>query len=618
MSEFRLEDDLRRLDGPVTPDDGFSDELWTRLATEFEETVSRGSDRGRFGRGILVAAVAAIAVLAVILPVVLFPGDGGGPVGGSETTDRVEEWIEGALKGDFEDIALLTYGEFGEPEALDRLARLIHSYAEGYGPPTVAISPFEMENTLDFTCVELNFGGAILTGAMVTRSWPELGPRLWEFRSNMEGCPDSSAVTTTRPDLSGVGDPLPHEAPGPEPRFDTSGLGEEVRLLPIDVRTPPWDLQLDGVVTVIGRVEGTDVEVYLDTGESLCVWFIGARLAEARCSLSDPAESGFSSPAYAVMRGGLAGEARQAIVMWRVPDGTSVVALDAGSVARWQRPVGGHVFFVLDGATPTGLGLANVTAYDTAGEILGGSGVDVPVPEQPSDSVPPGTGEDPPFVPATTTSAGRTVLPLVFPDGTSIELSYPDNWDVTSDGLSIGGSGQVPGYGRDFDIRYAQVESLAEQYGWELLATYFDADGQPVPFYRLPGVSIDYLAFQFGPWAVLVYDYVDSRDGPRMTGEARQTWATALLGSVTDDGFLVLDAQPPLRLAQAGEYAGPHLGISGEDGGLSLYLDACEAAGVDRTEDRVIWCAEPEGIRIHASGSPAFQAALPDALRVAR
>jgi hypothetical protein len=181
------------------------------------------------------------------------------------------------------------------------------------------------------------------------------------------------------PDLSGVGDPLPHESLGPEPAFDLSGLGEEVRLLPIDVRTPPFDLRVDGVVTVIGRVEGTDVEVYFDRSELLCVWFIGTRLAESRCSLSNPAESGFSSPAHAVIRGGLAGDARQAIVMWRVPDGTSVVALDAGAAARWQRPVGGHVFFVLDGATPTGFGLANVTAYDTAGEVLGGSGVDVRV-----------------------------------------------------------------------------------------------------------------------------------------------------------------------------------------------------------------------------------------------
>ncbi len=617
MSEFRLADELRRLDGPVTPDDGFSDELWSRLAGAFEESVSTGSDRARLGRGILVAAVAGIAVLAVIVPVLFF-SSGAGPVGSSETTDRVEEWIDGALNGDFEDIARLTYGEFGEPDALDRLARLIHSHAERYGSPTVGITPYEVEHTFDFTCVELNFGGAILTGAMVTRSWPELGPRLWEFRSNMEGCLGFSVVTTTMPDLSGVGDPLPHEALGPEPRFDTSELGEEVRLLPIDVRTPPFGLRAEGDVTVIGRVEGSDVEIYLDRGERLCVWFIGTRLTEARCSLSDQAESGFSSPAYAVIRGGLGGEARQAIVMWRVADGTSVVALDAGSVARWQRPVGGHVFFVLDGATPTGLGLANVTAYDIAGEILGGSGVDVPVPEQPGDTVPRGTGEDPPFVPATTTSAGRTILPLLFPDGTSIEVSYPDNWDVTSHGLSIGGSGQVPGYGRDFHIRYAPVGRLAEQYSWELLDTYFGADGQPVHFYRLPGESIDYLAFQFGPWAVLVYDYRYSRDGPRMTDEARQTWATALLGSVTEDGFLVLDAQPPLRLAQAGEHAGPHLGISGDDGGLSLYLDACEAAGVDRTEDRASWCAEPEGIRIHASGSPAFQAALPDALRVTR
>lgn len=373
MSEFRLADDLRRLDGPVTPDDRISDELWTRLAGEFEESVSRRSDRVRLGRGILVAAVACLAVLAMIVPVVFFSGGGNGPVGSSETTDRVEEWIDGALDGDFEDIARLTYGEFGEPDALDRLARQIYVYAETYGPPAVRIAPFGVDGALDFTCVSIDFSEVRYSGAIVTRTWPELGARLWEFRSNTEGCPGFSAATTTMPDLSGVGDPLPHQVLGPEPRFDTSELGEEVPLLPIDVRMPPIDLRAEGDITVIGRVEGTDVEVYLDAGERECVWFIGPRLAESRCWLVEGPAGGFSRPAYAVTRNGMDGEPVQTILVWQVPDGTSVVSLDASGDGLWQRPVGGHVVFVLDPTTRAEL--ANVTAYDAVGQDLGGSGI---------------------------------------------------------------------------------------------------------------------------------------------------------------------------------------------------------------------------------------------------
>jgi len=232
MSEFRLADDLRRLDGPVSPDDRISDQVWKRLATEFEASVSSESDSARIGKGILVAAIAGIAVLAVIVPVVFFSGGSVGPVGSSETTHLVEEWIDGALDGDFEDINRLTYGTAGEPEALDRLAKVIHSHAQRYGQPTMEISPWPVEHTFDFTCVRLDFGELILVGGMVTRSWPELGSRLWEFRSNMEGCLGSSAVTTTQPAESSVSTSTPIELDQPIPlrvlAVGTSGPGTTV------------------------------------------------------------------------------------------------------------------------------------------------------------------------------------------------------------------------------------------------------------------------------------------------------------------------------------------------------------------------------------------------------
>jgi hypothetical protein len=52
---------------------------------------------------------------------------------------------------------------------------------------------------------------------------------------------------------------------------------------------------------------------------------------------------------------------------------------------------------------------------------------------------------------------------------------------------------------------------------------------------------------------VLVYDYGDEA---QMSDEDRALWATNFHGRVAETGFLVLDAEAPLRLAAAGEHAG--------------------------------------------------------------
>lgn len=373
MSEFRLTDDLRRLDGPVTPDTAISDQIRDRLTAELAEA-TRPEPDVRTGRGILVAAVACLAVLAFAVPVLFFGGDRG-PAGGVEATDLASEWVAGALAGEFSQIAQLTHGEFGEPEALDRLARQLHASADEYGPPSVEIRPLGTGEALAYTCVDVDFGQVRFSGAILARTWPELGIRLWEFRPRTEGCPGSFAVTTTMPDLSGVGDPLPHEAIAPEPRFDVSELGQEVRLLPIDVRLPPITMRAEGDITVIGRVDGTDLEVYLDTGDRECVWFVASRLAESRCWLSEEPLPGIGKPAYTVTRNGADGEPVATILVWQVHEDTSVVSLDTGGVGRWQRPVGGYVVFTLDHIAPPTL--ANVAAFDVSGAEIAGSGIRV-------------------------------------------------------------------------------------------------------------------------------------------------------------------------------------------------------------------------------------------------
>ena len=141
----------------------------------------------------------------------------------------------------------------------------------------------------------------------------------------------------------------------------------------VDARTPPINLRAEGDITVIGRIDATDVEVYLETGDRECVWFIATRLAESRCWLAEEPLPGFSKPSYAVIRNGADGEPVATILVWQVPEGTSVVSLDTGGVGRWQRPVGGYVSFALDHIAPPTL--ANVTAFDTNGRNLGGSGI---------------------------------------------------------------------------------------------------------------------------------------------------------------------------------------------------------------------------------------------------
>lgn len=241
---------------------------------------------------------------------------------------------------------------------------------------------------------------------------------------------------------------------------------------------------------------------------------------------------------------------------------------------------------------------------------------------QPTTTTPAGLAESPPpevFVPPTETSGNRTVMPVVFPDGTRADLSFPPDLDLTTHGLAPYSSGQIPGFGRGFFIQYGREDDVASEYTWELLDTYLDSAGETVGFYRVPGDEVDYLAFQFERWVVLVYDYRLVASGPRMTDEDRAVWVENFHGTVTDEGFLVLEATPPLTLAQEGDHAGPQLSLHGSDGGLTLYLADCQSTNdPERTDDYVNWCHAASGIQIMASGTSDFMERVVSDLEIRR
>jgi len=226
------------------------------------------------------------------------------------------------------------------------------------------------------------------------------------------------------------------------------------------------------------------------------------------------------------------------------------------------------------------------------------------------------------------------VLPLAFPDGTRAELVYPPQFGLAGLGVRPYSSGTLHGksprrplrsdfVGRDFWVFYGDVRDVLPVVGGGsplLLSKYRGADGRSVGFWDLPSNrEADYLAFQFGHWTVLVYDYASGMAA--MTDAERASWAANFSGREAD-GFLLLEQSGPLRLARVGEHAGPALvfGTGAEpERSLTLYPGRCRPHG-DQTRlvhgKRVQWkggfadwCAS-DLMRVHATGDRAFIPAL--------
>lgn len=250
-------------------------------------------------------------------------------------------------------------------------------------------------------------------------------------------------------------------------------------------------------------------------------------------------------------------------------------------------------------------------------------------------------GELDPFVPATHRDGDQVVMPLAFPDGTRAELLYSAGLALERFATRPYSSGRLHGrspapgrgdvVGRDFFVVDDGVSGvLARMYGRRapvLVAEYEAPGGERVGLWDLGRrTNVHYLGFQFGRWAVLVYDY---KAAGAMTDEERASWVESFSGRETDGGWLVLESSGPLRLARVGEHAGPQLMFfaRGTERGFSLFPGTCRP---HRGQDRVVagrrvswrggfasWCLSGS-LRIHASGPRPFVASLIRDLEVRR
>ncbi len=238
------------------------------------------------------------------------------------------------------------------------------------------------------------------------------------------------------------------------------------------------------------------------------------------------------------------------------------------------------------------------------------------------------------FISPTSREGDRVVLPLTFPDGTTAELIYPPKLEIAALGVVPYSSGRLQGesptpgrgdvVGRDFWIFFGELEHVfsALNRGRQpvLLAQYEGADGQTVGFWDLRSKRVpDFFGFQFGRWAVLVYDYA-ADTGAAMTDAERASWAASFSGHETTDGFLLLEGAGPLQLAGAGEHAGPEL-LFGSVGARSfeLFPGRCrphrdqtrvvDGKPVEWSQQFADWCLS-DSMRVHATGRDGFIGAL--------
>jgi hypothetical protein len=187
-------------------------------------------------------------------------------------------------------------------------------------------------------------------------------------------------------------------------------------------------------------------------------------------------------------------------------------------------------------------------------------------------------------------------MPLTFPDGTRATIAYPPELAIAELGVVPYGSATLQGQSRN--------PERGDEVGRDFLIGY----GAAAPRARS-------LELEFGRWTVEVYDY-PAPDPAAMTGRERRDFRAALSGRVTEDGFLVLTAAPPLALAEAGEHAGPALEFgTPATTWVRLALVECGPSAESTSPGFASWCLS-ESIVAHAEGDRRFLAAAAEGIEL--
>ncbi len=230
---------------------------------------------------------------------------------------------------------------------------------------------------------------------------------------------------------------------------------------------------------------------------------------------------------------------------------------------------------------------------------------------------------EPHFVPPTTGADGRTSMLLRLPDGRGYVLGYPRQLDLATSRITAGG--QVDWVLRSCCNAYAAPYDAAAKslFLGPPLTTYRGIGGRPVPYYSgsqavapFTSSAVNYLAFTFGRWAVLVPDPARAEPfATPMTPDERRTWAASFDAHTVKSGYLVFAPRHPLQIVR-----GPvDVVLRSAGGTIELAGAAGCAPGASTPEPiagGVAWCSEPGRVRVSVTGDPAFVSQVGHSLTV--
>lgn len=230
-----------------------------------------------------------------------------------------------------------------------------------------------------------------------------------------------------------------------------------------------------------------------------------------------------------------------------------------------------------------------------------------------------GSEEPKRFVPPVHVQGGTAVVQAVFPDGARIELRYPQRLALVASGVRPFSSGRLrvkesgdECCGRDFSVFHRGSARYFFE-GRSVVERYPGFDGSTVEYWRGPRAQPDFLVFRFGRWVVGAWDR------GYLTTEEKALWARNLVGRESAEGYLVLSARPPLRLARAGGHAGPELMLGDSMRRMVLLIrGSCRRGPPSRSNWFSNWCMPHAGLRVHVYGNPRFAQAVLSSLKIRR
>jgi hypothetical protein len=224
------------------------------------------------------------------------------------------------------------------------------------------------------------------------------------------------------------------------------------------------------------------------------------------------------------------------------------------------------------------------------------------------------------FRPPSSAVNGKTLMPIVFPDGTRATIVGSGALHLSGMTAQLFHSGGLAGTDRTLNFSYGESPTAVRHSG--PLATYKGAGDETVELWKSgPGYTTigRYLVYKFGRWWVAVRAFQG-----HLTESAQREWAEKLSGRVTGSGFLVLDARPSLTLTDFGGHEGPSVMLYRTDRGTrSSEVDLSGApggtCGPPNEEGRAERETMPDGVvvRMTTLGSTPYADWCADGIRVA-